>query len=496
MEREIAARLAEIVGEENLAADGDASSVGRWRLAAGSPSVGTPRPPGYPAGSAPRAHPQRAEAVVRPRSAEEVVQVVALARDRGIAITVRGRGTGLGGGAVPAKGGIVVSTENLVGPPEIHADDLYVVVGAGMVTRDVRQAVERAGLFYPVDPTSEASSTVGGNVGEGASGLRSLKYGSTRNYVLGLEVVTGDAKLLRLGAKTVKNVAGYDLTRLMVGSEGTLGIVTSVTLRVLPLPPDEVMLVLALPEARTAAEAAARIMGSGRSPSLLELADRESLSGIAGDPWSGTGARLVVGFDGPRSRCDSEASKVRDLMKSEFGVVPVAEARRPDSERLLEGRRAILAGLLGRPQGVAGLADLRMQPARLGAMIGRASEIGAASGARFAVWGHAGQGVLHLAVVADEAAREAVARDRAALAEAAVACGELGGVCRQWLVGEPGGAAAGSTREPAEGPARGSAGTLAGRLALGETGLDLLREIKRVIDPKGIMNPGKLDYDI
>ena len=322
----VARGLAEIVGAENVRADVD---VPRWPRGLGSWPTGrsedtAPRPIslrpacelGDTGGSAPGVGLRagkgygptadlpsgvlrggRADAVVRPRTAEEVRAVVALAGDEGLAVTVRGGGTGLWGGAVPARGGIVVSTEYLAGEPEIHRDDLYVVAGAGTLTGPLRARLADAGLLYPVDPASEAGCTLGGNVGEGACGLRSLKYGTTRNYVLGLELVTAEAKLVTVGARTVKNVAGYDLTRLMVGSEGTLAIATSVVLKVLPLPPDEVVTLYAFPDAMRAAEAAVEINALGFAPVLLEMMDRESLGGLgwAGDDlWKDAGAFLLV----------------------------------------------------------------------------------------------------------------------------------------------------------------------------------------------------------
>jgi glycolate oxidase len=415
--------------------------------------------------------------VVKPRSAEEVRQVVALARDEGIAVTVRGGGTGLWGGAVPVRGGVAVSTENLAGAPEIHRDDLYVVVGAGTITGELRDTVEMAGLFYPVDPASEASSTVGGNVGEGARGLRSLKYGTTRNYVLGLELVTGEGKLVSVGAKTVKNVAGYDLTRLMVGSEGTLAIATSVTLRVLPLPPDEVVLAFALPDAATAARAAAEIMAQGLNPSLVEFADRESLRTVARNPWSDAGALLMVGFDGTKSRCEEQASKVQGILRSECAAAPAAEVRRPDCERVLKVRRSVLTGLLESSR-VVRLESLSVPPARLDRLVERISELSRSSGLGMAVWGHAGDGAIHVAVLGDPAERDT---DRNVTAAIEV-LSDVAGVCE-----DLGGAACGGAGL--------RHGMPAARLAVTGVGLDVLKELKRAMDPKGIMNPGKMNYD-
>jgi glycolate oxidase len=370
----------------------------------------------------------------------------------------------LWGGATPSRGGIVLSTENLGGAPEIHRDDLYVVAGAGVITGALRREVEEVGLFYPVDPTSEAYSTLGGNVGEGAWGLRSLKYGTTRNYVLGLEMVTGDGKLISVGAKTVKNVAGYDLTRMVVGSEGTLAIVTSVTVRVLPLPPDEIVIAFGLPDAAVAADVARGIVAGDLNPTVVELIDRESLRGVADSPWRDVGALLMVGFDGTQARCDDQASRAKKVVKSECAGASSAEARRPHCGRILKVRRAVPAALLSSGR-VAALETLELPPANLTRLARRLGKSSPQSGVRIALWGHAGQGVMHLALLCDDGSAGAAAAVQATASEVAGICEDLGGT-------------AGS-----------------GRVGVTGAGRGVLKELKRIMDPKGILNPGKIDYD-
>ncbi len=210
------------------------------------------------------------EVVVKPVDTEQVSRIMSLAYEEAIPVTPRGAGTGLSGGSIPVRGGIVVSTELLNRPAQIHREDLYAIVQPGVVIEEIQRQLEAKGLFYPIDPASQAACTIGGNVAECASGPRGLKYGTTRNYVLGLEVVNPDGRVIRVGARTVKSVAGYDIARLMVGSEGTLGFITSVTLKVLPLPPARRLLAATFDEVTKAAEAVGAIIDNCLLPSVIE----------------------------------------------------------------------------------------------------------------------------------------------------------------------------------------------------------------------------------
>ena len=219
----------------------------------------------------------RPDVVVKPTDTEQVARVIKLAYEESIPVTPRGAGTGLSGGSIPARGGIVISAELMNHKPQIHKEDLYVIVEPGVVTEDLQKHLEAKGLFYPIDPASQAACTIGGNVAECASGPRGLKYGTTRNYVLGLEVVDPNGKVIRVGARTVKNVAGYDIARLLVGSEGTLGFITSVTLKVLPLPPARRLLAATFDDVTKAAEAASAIIENRLLPSVIEIMDRMTI---------------------------------------------------------------------------------------------------------------------------------------------------------------------------------------------------------------------------
>jgi glycolate oxidase len=413
--------------------------------------------------------------VVRPADAGETARVVALAGTEGKPVVARGGGTGHGGEAVPAVGGIVISTERMNAGPEIHGDDLYAVVGPGVISGMLRRRAEAAGLLYPIDPGSEATSTIGGNIAEGAAGMRGLKYGSMRNYVLGLELVTPEGKVVKVGGKTVKNVAGYDVTRLVVGSRGTLGIVTSATLKLLPLPQVRRVLAFAFTGGAGAAEAAGRIVAGGGNPAALEILDEVSLAAVAGcagdGSLPGSGALLLVEVDGARSRCEAEAIELKDAVLKVHGAAVYADAAYPDAERLWVARRSVLAALASKAAGVR-LWDVRLAPSRMAALMEQVGEVSERYDVRLAAFGHAGQGLLHLA-----AAGNWVDREEAARADFAVYRLESLGAPLGLGISERGGMGAGAW--PASGP------------SLGRTEAEVVRRIKAAFDPAGVMNPGK-----
>jgi glycolate oxidase len=443
-------------------------------------------------------------ALVRPRASDEVARVVALAWEEGLPVTARGGGTGLWAGAVPAGGGIVVSTERMTAEPEVHGEDLFVTAGPGVANRDLRKRVEAAGLFYPIDPGSEGRSTLGGNVAEGAVGMRGLKYGGQRNYVLGLELVTGEGKVLRVGAKTVKNVAGYDVTRLMVGSQGILGIVTSVTLKVVPLPQDRVVLAFAFEGGRQAAAAATGIAAGGVTPAAVEVMDRVTLAavarldtekrkaagaggvagdgdagagrrgerGLAGDWWAAARGLLLVELDGTRAACEAASARVREALARTGKPLAERQVRYPEAEGLWGVRRAALEAL-GATSPTVIIENLSVPPGRAADLVGRVEEVSQRHGVGIAAFGHAGEGVMHVAFLTD-------ARDLGEAARADEARARLESACEPLGVRVSGRGGTGLAEMP---PAR---------TCLGGASLEIARRVKRAFDPDGILNPGKL----
>jgi glycolate oxidase len=415
--------------------------------------------------------------VANPRTTDEVSRIVALAAGAGVPVIPRGAGTGLWGGAAAPSGGIVISTERMAAGPEIHREDLYVIAGPGMTTGRLRAAVEAQGLFYPIDPANQAVCTIGGNVAEDAVGLRGLKYGTTRNYVLGSEIVTPEAKVLKVGARTVKSVAGYDVTRLMVGSAGTLAVVTSVTLKVVPMPEERYAMAFALPDAVMAAVAAAEIMALGLPLAALEIMD-EGTAKVARTylgEGAGQGSLVIVEIDGPRTLCEAAASKVKELMRNAFHAGAPDETRRSDCERIWRLRRAAFAGISTLAPAVV-VADVSGPHPNLAAAVGVTYAAAEHHGVSVFVFGHAGERRLHVALAASGLGEEPATGLTAALGALGAAYADLGvDLSRERSLGL--------------GPAKHA------RLCASGAGFDVMTRLKRTMDPKGIMNPGKMFHE-
>ncbi len=414
------------------------------------------------------------DAVVKPRTTDEVARLVTLSCEESVPITPRGAGTGLSGGSVPAKGGLVLSTERMVAPALIQKEDLYAIVEPGVTTESLQRQVESRGLFYPPDPASRSACTIGGNVAECAGGLRGLKYGSTKNYVLGLELVTPEGKVIRSGARTVKSVAGYDITRLMVGSEGTLGIITSVTLRLLPLPSVRRTFWCRFESVTAASEAVADLIGAGLIPSGLEIMDEKTVKAVGaylGDEL-GAGVLLLGEFDGTKAVCDEDASKAIGILKGKYGREMETDLEGMDPEDLWKARRSVLPALTRLSPTVI-LEDVTVPRSKLPEMVERIGKISGRCGLRIAVFGHAGDGNLHPSFLTDKKNRDEMKRVRVAVSEMMRACIDLGGT----ISGEHG---IGVDKMPYV------------KMELGEAGCEIMRRVKSSLDPKGIMNPGKM----
>ena len=275
---------------------------------------------------------QPADLVVIPGTTAEVAAIARLCDQAGVPLVPRGAGTGYTGGAVPVRGGVVVSLERFTRILSIDPRNLLVVVQPGVITGTLQDAVEDVGLFYPPDPASLRECSIGGNVAECAGGPRAFKYGNTRRYVLGLEAVLADGTVIRTGGKTVKNVVGYDLTQLLVGSEGTLAIVTEITLRLVPLPPARAALRATFATIAAAVDTVDRLVQRGVVPAALELVDRVSLEALCkylgGEPLApaGTEALLVIEVDGVDAAVAHEIALVEEACRAS-GATDVRRAR-------------------------------------------------------------------------------------------------------------------------------------------------------------------------
>jgi len=414
-------------------------------------------------------------AVVLAEREEDVSTVVRLAAASGLRIVPRGAGTGLSGGANAMARSIVLSLERMTRIVEVNAAERYAVVEAGVINDTLRDAVAEHGLWYPPDPASYRISTIGGNVATNAGGICCVKYGVTRDYVLGLRVVLADGDVVSLGRRTAKGVTGYDLTALMVGSEGTLGIVTEVTLRLLPLGGREDRAIVGSFGSLTAAGVAvAEITAAGIVPSALEIIDRTCIEAV--DAWQGLGLphgadnMLLARVDEVGAAGDELAASVARIM-ADAGAMSVEQAAdAAEADRLFLARRLAYPAL--ERLGPVLTEDICVPRGRVPEMLARIQATAAANDVVIANIAHAGDGNLHPLIIAPEGDDDAKARAKRAFDRIVDDCRELGGT----VTGEHG---VGLLKLPGA------------RAELGDRVIGLHVAIKQALDPNGILNPGK-----
>ena len=344
------------------------------------------------------------EAVARPRSTASVSRLLRYASAHRIPVTARGAGFGYVGGCVPQRGGIVLSLERMNRIREIHTGDFVAVAEAGVILKTLQDAVEEQGLYYPPDPASRADCSVGGTVATNAGGPRCLKYGVTRDYVLGLQAVLADGTLVALGGRTHKNKTGFDLTRLMVGSEGLLGVVTEVTLKLIPLPPYRALLVVGFNSMKAAARAIRAVFANGFLPSALEVADEFTLKAAARRTGSrrlaGSRALLMVELDGREKSARSDAEALGRLLRAQGPVFIQRAYGRAECEKLWSLRREFSFSL--RDTGLVKLnEDIVVPRGRLEDLFVFTARLQKDSGLPIACFGHAGDGNIHVNVMYD-----------------------------------------------------------------------------------------------
>jgi len=415
------------------------------------------------------------DAVVLPGCADEIARIVKLANQEKFPLVPRGAGTNLTGGARPIQGGVVLSTQRMNRIIELDADNLQVVVQPGVVTGQLQAFLEGKGLFYPPDPQSKDTCTIGGNLSENAGGPRAVKYGVTRQYVLALQCVLPDGSLVRLGARTMKSVVGFDLVSLLVGAEGMLGVITEATLRLLPLPACRGTLLVSFARMETAGAAVAELFRDKLLPAAIEFMDRATLDCVRlahpGVLPENVDAVLVVEVDGSREEVERLTPRVAAVMER-LGSATCRWTLDPkESESLWKARRAV-SPALGRIAPLKLNEDIVVPISRLPEAIRRIHEIGQKHRVTCACFGHIGDGNIHVNFLVQPTEEE---RKRAELAVAELF--ELVISFGGSMSGEHG---IGTAKQPFI------------ELELSPPVLEAMRQIKRAWDPNDIMNPGKV----
>lgn len=412
-----------------------------------------------------------------PATTDEVAAILRLASREGIPLHPRGAGSSLTGGAVPIGGGIALSLARMNRIIDIDPADTVAVVQPGVVTADLQRAVEQIGLFYPPDPASLNQSTLGGNVACCAGGPRCLKYGVTKDYVLGLTVVLVDGRVLRLGGRTVKNVTGFQLVQLFVGSEGALGVITEIILRLVPLPRFRSTAAAYFPSLDAASESVAAIMSSGILPCTLEMMDGATINVVEdylnmGLPRNAEALLLLEQDGNDDDMARREVERMAEICRA-HGASNVEVARTAqERDGLWRARRAV-SGALGRVRPNKLGEDIVVPRSKIPAMVRQIEEISTAHGLPIAVFGHAGDGNLHPNILFDRRIDGELERVERAAADIFRAALSLGGT----LSGEHG------------------IGSLKREFLEDDLGADTVaiqRAIKAVFDPRGLLNPHKV----
>jgi glycolate oxidase len=415
------------------------------------------------------------EAVARPRSTASVAKILRFANEHGIPVTPRGAGHGYVGGCVPKHGGIVLSLERMKRIKEVNGGDFVAVVQAGVITADLQKAAEAKGLFYPPDPASRKDCSLGGNIVTNAGGPRCLKYGVTRDYVLGLEVVLADGTVVQLGGRTHKNKTGFDLHRLFVGSEGLLGVVTEATLKLLPLPPFRACLAIGFPAMKNAVRSLHAILAAGFLPSALEIADAFTLAAAykrtKSERLRGCRAHLIVELDGQEGSVRHEVKLLQKLLAPQRPLFIEVGLGAEKCEAVWQIRREFSYSL--RDTGLTKLnEDIVVPRSRLEDLFAFAARLQKKHGFPVACFGHAGDGNIHTNVMVDFTQPGAKERSEAALDE-----------LFQWIVANDGVV----TGEHGIGLAKKPWWPIATTPAVRA----LHATVKGALDPLGLLNPGK-----
>ena len=416
------------------------------------------------------------DAVVFPESEEEVARILKLASKEKLVVVPRGAGSGMTGGAVPVKGGLVIVTSRMNKIFDVDENNFLVRVQPGVIVSDIHKTVEEKGLFYPPDPASSSVCTIGGNIGECAGGPRAVKYGVTRDYVLGLRAVLPSGEVIQTGVATVKGVAGYDLTRLIVGSEGTLAVVTQITLKLLPLPATIKTMAVFFDTVQKAAKTVSGIMRETVVPRCVEYMDEACLD-LVKDYFSfdlpeNTKALLIIELDGDVSSVEKDAQNIKTLCFSYDALDVIVAKDQTEAQKLWDARKA-LSPVLYKIATNKINEDIVVPIDKIPDMVQVTQKIQKTSGLKVVSFGHAGDGNIHCNIMYNKANENELKRAEKAVDELFDATLSLGGT----ITGEHGVGMTKMKYLPRE---------------IGATQIELMKGIKRVFDPQNILNPGKI----
>jgi glycolate oxidase len=421
------------------------------------------------------------EVVVKPRSAAEISEIIKLANAKLIPVTPRGAGTGLSGGALPIHAGIILSMERFNEILEIDERNLQATVEPGVINEILKNAVAEKGLFYPPDPASKGSCFIGGNVAESSGGPKCVKYGTTKDYILNLEVVLPTGEIIYTGANTLKNSTGYNLTQLMVGSEGTLGIATKIIVKLVPLPKYDLLMLVPFRSLDEACEAVSEVFRAGFTPSALELMERDALEWVSKFVQSNVvkieddiQAHLLIEVDGnDMNLLMKEMEAISELM-TKYNIADVlfadSAAQKQELWRLRRGiNEAVKNNAISKEQ------DTVVPRAELPKLVKGVKEVGGKYHFKTVCYGHAGDGNLHIRLIKGDLTDEQWNGDyiKKAIAEIFTICKKLGGT----ISGEHG---IGLVQQEYM------------NIVFSEKAIELQRSIKKIFDPNNILNPGKM----
>ncbi|MGB2868802.1 MAG: FAD-linked oxidase C-terminal domain-containing protein [Bacteroidota bacterium] len=419
---------------------------------------------------------QLPDAALIPRSPEQISRILRLANDEHFAVVPRGSGSGLSGGSIPVEDSVVLLMNQWKKILEIDERNLTAWVEPGVITGEFHTTVEARGLFYPPDPGSAAICTLGGNVSENAGGLRGLKYGVTKNYVLGLEVVLPTGELMRFGGKSVKDVAGYNLKDFLVGSEGTLGVMTKILLRLIPKPDTSRTMLAFYDKLSDAAETVSDIIASKITPAALEFLDNTTIRCV--EEYAHLGlpttieSLLLIEVDGRQSVVDEDAATITALCRKHHAVNVKMAADVSEAAKLRSARKIAFSSL-ARVRPTTILEDATVPRSELAAMLERIGEITKKYSLQFGNFGHAGDGNLHPTCLTDERDHDEIHRAERAFEEIFTEAVKFGGT----ISGEHG---TGLSKKKFL------------SMVMDPPAIEMMKQIKSVIDPNGVLNPGKI----